>query len=104
MEGGPAPGADSEQQVSPLAARPYDLRHAAVSLWLNPRCPAVARQHPNAPVFVSSDVTIASLAAVTRTADITQRITATPHCRRNGIAGTKDCKTLAEPHRVSGKL
>ncbi|SNT64494.1 hypothetical protein SAMN05216276_112010 [Streptosporangium subroseum] len=24
-----------EQQVSPLAARPYDLRHAAVSLWLN---------------------------------------------------------------------
>ncbi|MFI6396365.1 tyrosine-type recombinase/integrase [Nonomuraea sp. NPDC050540] len=25
----------SEQQASPLAARPYDLRHAAVSLWLN---------------------------------------------------------------------
>ena len=24
-----------EQFVSPLAARPYDLRHAAVSLWLN---------------------------------------------------------------------
>jgi hypothetical protein len=24
-----------EQQISPLAARPYDLRHAAVSLWLN---------------------------------------------------------------------
>ncbi len=24
-----------EQVVSPLAARPYDLRHAAVSLWLN---------------------------------------------------------------------
>ncbi|MEU8204415.1 hypothetical protein [Streptosporangium sp. NPDC049046] len=24
-----------EQQVSPLAARPYDLRHAAMSLWLN---------------------------------------------------------------------
>ncbi|MEU8383676.1 site-specific integrase [Streptosporangium sp. NPDC048865] len=24
-----------EQQVSPLAVRPYDLRHAAVSLWLN---------------------------------------------------------------------
>ncbi|MGW3365285.1 tyrosine-type recombinase/integrase [Streptosporangium canum] len=24
-----------EQQASPLAARPYDLRHAAVSLWLN---------------------------------------------------------------------
>lgn len=25
----------SEQQASPLAARPYDLRHACVSLWLN---------------------------------------------------------------------
>jgi integrase len=24
-----------EQQASPLAARPYDLRHAYVSLWLN---------------------------------------------------------------------
>ncbi|MBB4916882.1 hypothetical protein [Streptosporangium saharense] len=24
-----------EQQVSPLGAQPYDLRHAAVSLWLN---------------------------------------------------------------------
>jgi integrase len=24
------------QHRSPLAARPYDLRHAAVSLWLNP--------------------------------------------------------------------
>jgi len=24
-----------EQVVSPLAGRPYDLRHAAVSLWLN---------------------------------------------------------------------
>ena len=24
-----------EQQVSPLAAQPYDLRHAAVSLWPN---------------------------------------------------------------------
>ncbi|MEV6868582.1 site-specific integrase [Streptosporangium subroseum] len=24
-----------EQQISPLAARPYDLRHAAMSLWLN---------------------------------------------------------------------
>ncbi|MFC7646363.1 hypothetical protein ACFQX6_41615 [Streptosporangium lutulentum] len=24
-----------DQQVSPLAARPYDLRHAAVSLWLD---------------------------------------------------------------------
>lgn len=24
-----------EQVESPLAARPYDLRHAAVSLWLN---------------------------------------------------------------------
>jgi integrase len=29
----PAP----EQVASPLAARPYDLRHAAVSLWLNGR-------------------------------------------------------------------
>jgi len=26
-----------EQVASPLAVRPYDLRHAAVSLWLNPR-------------------------------------------------------------------
>ncbi|MEU6849932.1 tyrosine-type recombinase/integrase [Actinacidiphila alni] len=25
----------TEQQASPLAARPYDLRHACVSLWLN---------------------------------------------------------------------
>ncbi|GII89683.1 hypothetical protein Ssi03_76730 [Sphaerisporangium siamense] len=25
----------AEQVASPLAARPYDLRHAAVSLWLN---------------------------------------------------------------------
>jgi integrase len=25
----------AEQQASPLAARPYDLRHACVSLWLN---------------------------------------------------------------------
>ncbi|MGI5491475.1 hypothetical protein [Microtetraspora malaysiensis] len=24
-----------DQVASPLAARPYDLRHAAVSLWLN---------------------------------------------------------------------
>src|SRR5262249_38249163 len=29
-----------EQVVSPLAARPYDLRHAAVSLWLNACVPA----------------------------------------------------------------
>ncbi|MEV7012145.1 hypothetical protein [Streptosporangium sp. NPDC051022] len=29
------PALTPEQQVSPLAARPYDLRHAAVSLWLN---------------------------------------------------------------------
>jgi integrase len=28
------------QVVSPLAGRPYDLRHAAVSLWLNARVPA----------------------------------------------------------------
>ncbi|RCG31214.1 site-specific integrase [Sphaerisporangium album] len=29
-----------EQMASPLAARPYDLRHAAVSLWLNAGVPA----------------------------------------------------------------
>jgi len=28
------------QVASPLAGRPYDLRHAAVSLWLNPGAPA----------------------------------------------------------------
>jgi hypothetical protein len=28
------------QQRSPLGRRPYDLRHAAVSLWLNSRVPA----------------------------------------------------------------
>jgi integrase len=28
------------QQRSPLARRPYDLRHAAVSLWLNAGVPA----------------------------------------------------------------
>jgi len=35
-----------EQVRSPLAARPYDLRHAAVSLWLNSGVPAteVARR------------------------------------------------------------
>jgi integrase len=35
-----------EQQSSPLARRPYDLRHAAASLWLNPGVPAtdVARR------------------------------------------------------------
>ncbi|MGW4499150.1 hypothetical protein ACWENR_11110 [Micromonospora sp. NPDC004336] len=26
--------------ASPLTGRPYDLRHAAVSLWLNPGVPA----------------------------------------------------------------
>ncbi|MFI6295925.1 hypothetical protein ACIBEJ_30300 [Nonomuraea sp. NPDC050790] len=31
----------SEQIASSLAARPYDLRHAAVSLWLNAGVPAV---------------------------------------------------------------
>ena len=30
-----------EQYASPLAARPYDLRHAAVSTWLNGGVPAV---------------------------------------------------------------
>ncbi len=29
-----------EQVASPLAKRPYDLRHAAVSLWLNAGVPA----------------------------------------------------------------
>jgi integrase len=29
-----------EQVASPLAGRPYDLRHAAVSLWLNAGVPA----------------------------------------------------------------
>ncbi len=35
-----------EQAASPLVARPYDLRHAAVSLWLNAGVPAptVARR------------------------------------------------------------
>lgn len=35
-----------EQVASPLAGRPYDLRHAAVSLWLNGGVPAteVARR------------------------------------------------------------
>jgi len=35
-----------DQEASPLAARPYDLRHAAVSLWLNAGVPAptVARR------------------------------------------------------------
>ncbi|MDT7697623.1 MAG: hypothetical protein QOI75_6993 [Pseudonocardiales bacterium] len=28
------------QVASPLAGRPYDLRHAAVSAWLNPGVPA----------------------------------------------------------------
>ncbi|MEV0632670.1 hypothetical protein [Nonomuraea wenchangensis] len=30
----------SAQVASPLARRPYDLRHAAVSLWLNGDVPA----------------------------------------------------------------
>ena len=36
----------AEQAASPLAGRPYDLRHAAVSLWLNGGVPAteVARR------------------------------------------------------------
>jgi integrase len=29
-----------EQFASPLARRPYDLRHAAVSMWLNAGVPA----------------------------------------------------------------
>ena len=35
------------QQASPLARRPYDLRHAAVSLWLNAGVPAT-QVAPNA--------------------------------------------------------
>ena len=36
----------AEQCASPLARRPYDLRHAAASLWLNSGVPAteVARR------------------------------------------------------------
>ena len=30
----------SSEQASPLAARPYDLRHACVSTWLNAGVPA----------------------------------------------------------------
>ncbi|MEV8630704.1 tyrosine-type recombinase/integrase [Streptosporangium sp. NPDC051023] len=33
------PALTPEQAASPLAARPYDLRHAAVSLWLNAGVP-----------------------------------------------------------------
>lgn len=33
-------GLSPTQQASPLAGRPYDLRHAAVSLWLNAGVPA----------------------------------------------------------------
>lgn len=33
-------GLTDAQQPSPLARRPYDLRHAAVSLWLNEGVPA----------------------------------------------------------------
>jgi hypothetical protein len=33
-------GLSPAQQTSPLAARPYDLPHAAVSLWLNSGVPA----------------------------------------------------------------
>ena len=42
----PAGCADPAQQATPLARRPYDLRHAAVSLWLNAGVPAtdVARR------------------------------------------------------------
>jgi hypothetical protein len=39
-------GLTEEQAASPLARRPYDLRHAAISLWLNAGVPAteVARR------------------------------------------------------------
>jgi len=50
VAGRPAAGPGPDQRASPLAARPYDLRHAAVSLWLNAGVPAptVARRagHP----------------------------------------------------------
>ncbi|MEU7939150.1 hypothetical protein [Microbispora bryophytorum] len=35
LEAGRSYAFTPEQVASPLAARPYDLRHAAVSLWLN---------------------------------------------------------------------
>lgn len=35
MEVGPRKALTAEQSLSPLVGRPYDLRHAAVSLWLN---------------------------------------------------------------------
>lgn len=31
---------NADEQASPLAGRPYDLRHAAVSTWLNAGVPA----------------------------------------------------------------
>lgn len=33
-------GLSPNQHASPLASRPYDLRHAGVSLWLNAGVPA----------------------------------------------------------------
>jgi hypothetical protein len=36
-----------EQVASPLAGRPYDLRHAAVSLWLNAGVPAPTVARPD---------------------------------------------------------
>jgi integrase len=36
----PEPGARFAEYRSPLGRRPYDLRHAAVSLWLNSGVPA----------------------------------------------------------------
>jgi hypothetical protein len=42
----PAPKLSPRRSASPLGRRPYDLRYAAVSLWLNLRVPAteVARR------------------------------------------------------------
>ena len=40
MAGARALALTPDQVASPLAARPYDLRHAAVSLWLNAGVPA----------------------------------------------------------------
>ena len=40
MGQGPTAALTAEEVASPLARRPYDLRHAAVSTWLNGGVPA----------------------------------------------------------------
>jgi integrase len=37
----PAPSRPPRPEASPLAGRPYDLRHAAAWLWLNAGVPAI---------------------------------------------------------------